>query len=81
MDIVKELQAAAEDNQMSPRHVLVGDAAYEINKLRKENRRLRKALRMLSEFDANPFGSGAAYGQCGEMVRLARSAIQQKESE
>ena len=75
MDIVERLREGLHDldfeTMLNP---LLDEAADEIE-------RLREALKKLSEFDANPSGSGSAYGQCGEMVRIARSALQQKESE
>jgi len=75
MDIVKRLRKSA--RSWSPFSITDEDlieAADEIE-------RLREALEKLSKFDPNPSGSGPAYGQCGEMVRIARFALQQKDSE
>ncbi len=43
--------------------------------LRAEVEKLRAALREISQFSANPAGSGPAYTQCGQMVRIARAAL------
>lgn len=71
MDIVKELYKAAHDNTMFPSHTLVGDAAYEIE-------RLRAALLRISRYPKIPRTHEFAMSHCHEMVKLARSALQQK---
>lgn len=72
-DLVERLRRGiyCAERRMYEDDAMCDEAAAEIE-------RLRAALEKISQFSSNPAGSGPAYTQCGNMVRIARAALTQE---